>query len=111
MRILNSSTNEKEAVTFFQEKSILSKKRVCGFVHKAKLYFGKQFFVNVISSPAKKGTYLYWELICWQSYFLCDLCMNCTLYGLLGRGTDFCEMVSKAFEYLWLYYSILVLIV
>jgi len=31
MRIWDLSTNEKDAVTFFQEKSILPKKRVCGF--------------------------------------------------------------------------------
>lgn len=47
MRIWDLSSNKKDAVTFFQEKSILPKKRVCGFGHKGKLYFGKQFFLEM----------------------------------------------------------------
>jgi len=93
MRILDLSTNEKDAVTFFQEKSILPKKRVRGFGHKAKLYFRKQFFWKCNFQSCQKGMYSCWEIVYWQSYLFC-VCI--ALYVLSGRETDFCKMVSKA---------------
>lgn len=44
MKILDLPTNEKDTVTFFQDKGILLKRQICGSGHKAKLYFRKQHF-------------------------------------------------------------------
>lgn len=55
MDLWNLPTTEKDAVAFFQEKSILPHQRICSNGHKAKLYFGKQVFwkCNVKSCQQK----------------------------------------------------------
>lgn len=71
MQICDLPTNEKDAVTFFQEKGILLKRRLCGYGHEAKFYFRKQIFCKCCIEYCKeKDQHSCWELICWQSYLL-----------------------------------------
>jgi len=58
MQILDLPTTDNDAWTFFREKSILSKRPVCGFDHKAKLYFGKQIFCQCDFKSCQKKVHI-----------------------------------------------------